>query len=233
MQADNQPIEPLSINFHNENESEKNKNLKKPLSIFGVEFIYLALLGIFVAFLGWVVENAVKLIVNGAIDSRFHFLPFISPYGLIVFAFHIALNSADNLVIFGKRIFKTNSKKTKFLSNFITLFIIYFFVFFGELCVGNLWGEIFGVELWNYSALPLQVTQYAGLIPTLGYGTGAYLLFKFIYTPALKFVRRKIKFSTAKKIVVTLGSAIVLDTLFLIFQIIFLGNARLLWQIKF
>lgn len=102
----------------------------------------------------------------------------------------------------------------------------------GEFVVGNAWDLMFGVQLWNYSNLPLQVTQYAGLIPSLGYGTGAFLLFKFAYAPLLNLLRRKANFRAAKIIAIVLGSLIVLDTLVMGLHIAIDGYAPMLWQIR-
>lgn len=207
------------------------KSGNKRFIINGVEFIYLYLFGIIIALFGWIVENTAKAISQGIIDSRFHILPFISPYGLIVFAFHILLKDPDDITIFGKKLFKEKTRKTKVYSNIISYVVICLFVFFGELVVGNMWDIFFGVKLWNYSEMPLHVTQYAGLIPTLGYGSGAYLIFKFLYKPILNLIRKKVKFTHAKIITLTLGVLIVLDTLFLIFQIIVFKQAPVYWSI--
>ena len=204
---------------------------KKRLTIFGVEFVYLAVLGIGMAFVGWLAENTVKAVTDGIIDSRFHVLPFISPYALIPFAVHIALGSADDIAFFGKKLFKVSTKKTKVLSNIITIAVICGAVFLGELAVGNLWDILFGVQLWDYSDLPLQVTQYAGLIPSLGYGIGAWLLFKFAYTPLLNLCRKKLNFKVAKIIVAVLGTLIVADTVIMCIHIAVTGEALMLWQL--
>lgn len=204
---------------------------EKRLKIFGVEFVYLYLLGIGFAFVGWLAENTVKAVSDGIIDSRFHTLPFISPYALIPFAMHIALGNADDISFFGRKVFKNPSLKTKIASNVLTVSVICSAVFLGELAVGNLWDKAFGVQLWNYSNLPLQVTQYAGLIPSLGYGIGAYILFKFVQTPLLKLLQRKCPFKVAKIIDLTLGVLIVLDTLAMVLQIIIFKRAPLLWRI--
>lgn len=204
----------------------------KRLTIFGVEFVWLALMGIAMAFIGWVAENAVKIISDGVMDSRFHTLPFISPYALIPFAVHLMLGNADELTLFGKKVFRNNTAFSKVLSNVVALSMICLAaVFLGELAVGNLWDICFGVRLWDYSNLPLQVTQYAGLIPALGYGAGAYLLFKFAYTPLLKLLRTKGNFRAAKAVVAVLGTLIVADTFVMAMHIAVLGEAPMLWQI--
>lgn len=212
---------------------QTGKSEPKRLTLLGVEFVYLYLLGIVLAFLGWVVENTAKAVTQGVIDARFHVLPFIFSYSLIVFAFHLLLGSPDSVAFFGKKLFSKESKKTRVASNFIVIAIIFATVFLSELVIGNLWDHCFDVKLWNYSDMPFHVTQYAGLIPTVGYGTGAYLIFRFVYAPALRFVRKKVSYKTAKRIVCTLGVLIFLDELALIVQIVFFHQAHMLWRITF
>lgn len=202
---------------------------KKRFTVFGVEVVYLYLFGIGVAFLGWIVENAFKFAIGGWFDSRFHFLPFISPYAVLPLAFHIALGSPDDVRLFGWKIFKHRTTKTVILSNIISYFLMALFVFLGELAVGNLWKVMFDVELWNYSNLPLNVTQYTSIFTTLGFGLFAYAIFKFIYKPVLSLIRKKVNYNVAKWICLTLGVAIVLDTLRMIITMAVMGTAPNFW----
>lgn len=204
---------------------------KKRLTVFGVEFVYLYLFGICLACFGWIAENVVKIITQGRFDCRFHLLPFISPYALIPFAFQILLGDPDNLTVFGRKLFKEDCRKNKILSNIVCAVLICAAVFLGELAIGSIWEAISGVQLWDYSGLPLQVNRYAGLLPAIGYGGGAYLIFKFIYKPLLGLMRRKVKFNVAKIICCTLGVLIVLDTLAMAIQIIVTGQAPMYWQV--
>lgn len=213
--------------------SPDGEKAKKPLSIFGVEFVYLYLFGIGVAFIGWIAENAFKFAVSGVIDSRFHLLPFISPYLLIPFAFHIALGTPNDVTFFGKKVFKISTAKTKILSNIIAYFAICACVFFGELAVGSLWEILFDVRLWNYSKHPLHITKFTSVISVFGFGTGAYLIFKLLYTPILNLIRKKISFKTAKWICLTLGVLIVLDTVRMMISTVILGEAPNFWRFDF
>ena len=208
---------------------------KKRFKIMGVEVVYLYFFGMIIAFVGWFAENMTRLVNHGYIDSRFHILPFISPYSLIIFAFHIALHDPDELVLFGKRIFKEVNKKTKILSNVISYFAICSFVFLGELAVGNLWDILFDVKLWDYSSWPLNVTQFTSVVSTFGFGTGAYLIFKFIYKPALNFFRTKFNFKVAKIITLTLGMLIIVDTCVMMVRIGMSPDGRLpqYWKLVF
>lgn len=205
---------------------------KKRFTVMGVEFVYLYLFGIGIAGLGWVSENAVKIITQGMFDCRFHLLPFISPYALIPFAFQILLGDPDRLSFFGYKLFEKENLKNKVMSNIVCLVLICAAAFFGELVIGSLWETLFGAQLWNYSNLPLQINQYAGLIPAIGYGGGAYLIFRFVYTPLLGLIRRKVNCSVAKWICLTLGVLIVLDTSIMAIRIIAFGQPPMYWQVR-
>lgn len=207
-------------------------NEKKRVKIFGVELAYLYLFGIGTAFVGWLAENLARLFTQGIWDCRFHLLPFISPYALIPFAFQILLGDPDSIAFFGHKAFKKENKRTAVLSNLLCLSLICGAVFAGELVVGNMWERCFGVELWDYSDFPLQVTQYAGLVPSLAYGGGAYLIFRFVYKPVIKLLQNKVNFKIAKAICCTLGVAIVLDTLAMGLYIAVLKTPPVYWSVK-
>ena len=217
----------------NDNQATLPHEEKKRWKILGVEFVYLYLFGIFVAFLGWVGENIPRAInpVVATIDSRFHLLPFISPYLLISFAIHLVIGDPDHLSFFGKPLFKKKTRKTAVLSNLLCYLILCAGVFFGELVVGNLWEILFGVQLWNYNGFPLTLTQYTSIVTTLGFGTAAYVIVRFIYKPMMKLIREKVPFRVAKWICCTLGVAIVLDTVWMNIHMSIFGYAPVYWEI--
>lgn len=204
---------------------------KKRKTFFGEAIVYLALMGIIIANLGWVMENIIKLITNGFMDARFHILPFIMPYGLIPFAYQFFIGNVDDLTVFGKKIFKAKTKKTKIFSNILVLVFLCVGVFVSEFIVGNLWEKLFGVKLWWYSSRALTVTQYAGLFPSLGYGITSYLFFKFLYNPFLNLLK-KIPFDKAKIIVIFLGILILADSIVCMMYMIINGKGLMLWKIN-
>lgn len=223
-------------NFNDENMNEVEQSpVEKPekrWTILGVEFVYLAFIGICVAFVGWIMENAVKYVTNGVIDARFHTLPFISPYVLVPFAFHICFGDIDDIAFFGKKLFKKTNWKTKLLSNVLVYLLLCLTVFLGELIVGNLYEICFGVKLWYYSSSEYLVTNYAGLEPSLLYGTFAYVLFRLFYKPLLKGLKNA-PYKVIKWIVIVLGTLIMLDALYLLGHIIIYGEAPMLWKVNF
>lgn len=206
---------------------------KKRWKILGVEVVYLYLFGIFVAFLGWAGENSIRAINLGILDSRFHILPFISPYLLVSFAIHLVIGDPDHLTVFGKPIFKKRGVKSCVLSNLICYVMLCMGVFLGELVVGNLWEIFFGVQLWDYRGWPLTLTQYTSIVTTLGFGTAAYVVVRFVYKPMMKLIREKVPFRVAKWICLTLGVAIVLDTVWMNIQMAMWGEAPLYWKLTF
>ena len=214
-------------------QDKKNDLTEKRLMLFGKEVYYLYILGIVLAFLGWISENVVQLITHGIITSKFHVLPFIFPYALIVFAVHVFLGDPDNIAVFGKKIFKEQTRKTKILSNLLSYLFACFFVFISELIVGNLWHLLFGVALWSYSGWIGELTQFTSLPSTLGFGTAAYLGFRFLYKPSFAFVKRRMSYKVAKIICLTLGVAIILDTAFMVVYLGMHGEAPVYWTINF
>lgn len=215
------------------NQSALPAQQEKRWKILGVEFVYLYLFGIFVAFLGWVGENIPRAInpAVAVIDSRFHLLPFISPYLLISFAIHLVIGDPDRLAFFGKPLFKEKTARTCVLSNLLCYVILCAGVFLGELAVGNLWELLFGVQMWNYTGWPLTITQYTSAVTTFGFGTAAYAIVRFVYKPMMKLIRTKVPFKVAKWICLTLGVAIVLDTVWMNIQMAIYGQAPIYWEI--
>lgn len=203
----------------------------KRLTVFGVEYVYLAFMGILTAFCGWVAENLVRLVTHGVIDSRFHLFPFIPVYALIPFAAQIVVGDPDDLCLFGKKIFKKKNTKNKILSNVLCLCFLYAAVFVGELVVGNGWEMIAGVQLWDYSGVPLHVTQYAGVLPMIGYGTGAWLLIKFILRPGIRALQAKANYNVVRVIVIICSILFIVDDALMFTQILVFGEAPVYWQI--
>ena len=203
----------------------------KRLTVFGVEAVYLYLLGLGFAMLGWLVENGYRIVSRGIIDCRYHLLPFIWWYALIPFVYQVLLGDLDNVAMFGRKLFRRNTVTNKVLSNVICLALICGAVFVSELVYGNLWEALFGVRLWNYSRQPLHVTRYAGLISTVGFGVGAYLIFRFLYKPLLGFICNKVSYAAAKTVCLTLGVVVALDTLITTIHVAVLHHAPMYWLI--
>ena len=209
----------------------KNKGEnKKPLTFLGHKVTYILNLYLLFGVIGWVLENIVISIGKGVIDARYHFLPIIPAYGLIVFAGIILIGSTNDFAIFGKHLFKQKSKKTIVLSNIVSFVLICAIVFVAELAIGNFWNSCFGVALWDYSSLPLHITQFTSIVPTIGYGIFGYVMIALI-NPTLRFMERHLSCKASKIINWVLFPLYIIDDLQLYIMMIFFNKASMVWSI--
>lgn len=209
----------------------KEKKVKSRKTFFGVPLTALMLVAVVFSHIGWWVENIARIILTGKFDARFYILPFISAYGTIPFAFHGILRSPDDIRFCGKRLPISDSKYGRVITNVLALLCMILFVFAAELLVGNAFDLLFGVKLWNYSGHPLHFTRYTGVLTSLGFGTGAFVLYKTVYKWLLS------AFCSAPGRVVTvvacvLSALILLDTLNMILYTAVVGEAPMLWSIN-
>ena len=199
---------------------------------FKEEFPYVFVLGVLASLVGWLGENLSTLIGSGKIDSRFHLLPFLSPYGLIVLFLYAALRDVNRATFFGKPLFRRNDIQTKILSNVYCLFFITAAAFLGELIVGNLWEKAFGVILWDYTNHAYCLTRYTCLLTTVLYGIGGYLFFRLGFSPLFRLIK-KLPRKTAKMLGYTLGVLLLLDTTVMGVHIAVFRRAPTYWTVRF
>lgn len=199
---------------------------------FKEEFPYVCVLGVLASLVGWLGENLSTFIGSGKIDSRFHLLPFLSPYGLIVLFLYAALRDVNHATFFGKPLFRRNDIQTKILSNVYCLFFITAAAFLGELIVGNLWEKAFGVVLWDYTNHAYCFTRYTCLLTTVLYGIGGYLFFRLGFSPLFRLIK-KLPRKTAKMLGYTLGVLLLLDTTVMGVHIAVFRRAPTYWTVRF
>ena len=171
---------------------------------FKEEFPHLCVLAVLASLVGWLGENLFIFIGSREIDSRFHILPFLSPYGLIVLLLYSALRDVDRATFFGKPLFKGDTLSNKILSNLYCLIFITAIAFFGEIIVGTFWEKAFGVILWDYTNHAHCFTRYTCLFTTVLYGVGGYLFFRLGFSPLFRLIK-KLPRKTAKILGFTLG----------------------------
>lgn len=208
------------------------KTSVQPTHTFRQEFPYICVLAVLASLVGWLGENISTLIGSGKIDSRFHILPFLSPYGLIVLFLYAALRDVDRATFFGKPLFTHDTLQTKILSNLYCLVFITAAAFVGELIVGNLWEKAFGVVLWDYTNHAYCFTRYTCLLTTVLYGTGGYFFFRLGFSPLFRGIK-KLPRKTAKLIGYTLGVLILADTAFMGIHIAVFRRAPVYWTVRF
>ena len=141
---------------------------------------------VFASFIGYVVENLFKLVMNGYVDNRYMFLPFLLGYGLFIVAIGILIGTPNNLFPLSKRQPKLK-KPVVYLFYFLLTALL---VSAGELALGYAVEAIGGFNYWDYSKLPLNFTKYTSLPTSVGFGAIITAFMGFIYSGiGLKFAQ--------------------------------------------
>ncbi len=209
---------------------EKTEKKKRELCFFGIPLSPMVMVAVVFANIGWIVENCARIYFAGSIDARCYILPFISAYAVIPFAFHAVLGDPRDIKFFGKRL-TFGGGFAWVLTDVFAFLAMAVFVFVAELIVGNLWDFLFGVKLWNYSAHPLHVTRYTGVLTSLAFGGGAFILYKTVYKWLLAaFCRAPRK--PINILAWVFASLMLLDTLIMIVYMAVVGEAPMLWKIQ-
>lgn len=142
---------------------------------------------VFASFIGYVVENLFKLVMNGYVDNRYMFLPFLLGYGLFIAVIGILIGTPNNLFPLAKR----QPKMKKPLAYLFYFILAALLVSAGELALGYAVEAIGGFNYWDYSNLPLNFTKYTSLPTSVGFGVIITAFMGFVYEPSIKFFEKK------------------------------------------
>ena len=183
---------------------------------------------VFASFIGYVVENIFKLLMNGYIDNRYMFLPFLLGYGLFIAVIGVLIGTPQNLFPLSRKRL-TLSKSLAFLVYFIVSGAL---VSLGELVLGFSVEWIGGFSYWDYSRLPLNFTKYTSLPTSLGFGLIITLFMGFVYDPAMRFFERKKEMKLWKIISATAVLLLVLDFIVSFAVMISTGKRMLIWRLR-
>ena len=146
---------------------------KKPAKrIFGVRASTLFLICYIAAFLGWWVENLFRTFTAGVFDSRHQLLPFLGAYGFGIFVMFFVFGTPSEMRIFKKRILPERTAKNHILRSVVYCAVMFCLILFGEMGMGLLFEKVFGVKAWNYTNIPLHITQYTSLPTTIAFTAG-------------------------------------------------------------
>lgn len=119
----------------------------------------------FVSFLGFAVENFWIGITKGYIDNRNMIFPFLLGYGLAITLIYLAFGTPHDLKLFGINI---NFSDTR-LESLIYFIIVMLCVSLGEIALGKSVEKLCHIKWWDYSMLPLHITQYTSVFTSIGF----------------------------------------------------------------
>lgn len=141
----------------------------------------LCLIVIFVAFVGFCIENTFTAYSYGIISNKNMILPFLLGYGLTILGFNYFFGTPNEPLFFKRKL----SIKNKFLA-FIYYFVIAFLcVCIGEIILGYFMEWTCGIVWWNYSELPLHVTKYTAVPTSSIFALLITIFMKWVFTPLL------------------------------------------------
>lgn len=143
-------------------------------SIFSL-FIIMAL----VSFLGFIVENLWMAFTKGYIDNRNMVFPFLIGYGLAIALIYLAFGTPRNLTIFGNDI-NIPSIHLEILLYFIIVMVC---VSLGEIFLGKSVEKICHIKWWDYSKLPMHITQYTSVFTSIGFTMMIVLFMDKVFVP--------------------------------------------------
>lgn len=127
-----------------------------------IQKIYaLCMIMVIISFLGFVVENIWIAGTKGFMDNRGMFLPFLLGYGLAVAAIFIVFGTPDKLWFFGN-VWNIHNATARKLMYYLIVVVC---ICIGEMLLGLIVEKVCHFSWWNYSRIPLHITQYTS-IPT-------------------------------------------------------------------
>ncbi len=141
----------------------------------------LILVIVLVSFLGFIVENISTSISDGKIDNRNMTLPFLLGYGLAILVIYKLFGTPNEPLFWGKEI-TLNSSFFSFIYYFAITFLC---VSIGELILGHFIEWTCQIKWWDYSALPLHVTQYTSIPTSLAFATLITVFMKYLFSPLI------------------------------------------------
>ena len=146
----------------------------------------LILVIVLVSFLGFIVENISTIISDRKVDNRNMTLPFLLGYGLAILVIYKLFGTPNKPLFWGKEI-TLNSSFFPFIYYFAITFLC---VSIGELILGHLIEWTCQIKWWDYSALPLHVTQYTSIPTSLAFATLITIFMKYLFSPLIDIFSR-------------------------------------------
>lgn len=141
----------------------------------------LILIIVLVSFLGFIVENVSSTVFNHKIDNRNMVLPFLLGYGLAIFVIFKLFGTPNAPLFFGKEI-AINGNFKSLLYYFAISFLC---VSIGELILGHFIEWSCQIKWWDYTALPLHVTQYTSIPTSTVFALLITVFMKCMFSPLL------------------------------------------------
>lgn len=188
----------------------------------------LMLIIVFVSFLGFITENIFISFRSGVMDNRNMVLPFLLGYGLAIFIIYKLFGTPNAPLLFGSEM----SLESTFARTLFYFAIAFLCVSIGEIMLGYLIEFTCGIEWWDYSSIPLHITQYTSVPTSVVFSILITIFMKYLFSPLLN-IFSKINASTLS--ILAISMIVILSIDFIHSGIYMLKNHRTLnlWRIEF
>lgn len=192
------------------------------------DFYSLALMAVFVSFLGFVLENIWITFRFGYADNRNMSLPFLIGYGALIIGFYEIIGIPDTLSL----TFCTRLMKNKTARRIVYYLLAFLLVCLGEIILGTITEHLFGFCYWNYESLPLHITKYTSIPTSTGFALIITVFMDNYFMPIMRIIQ-DIPHNIAAPAAIILISLLTLDC-FVSFYLMHKHNAQnKKWEIHF
>ena len=141
------------------------------------------LLAVLLSVIGWIFETAyIYLAFRRIYNTGFMTLPLCPIYGCSLLATYLLIGTPDGGGLFLKKI---KSKSARYA---LYLFFAFLIPTVAELLVGVVFDKGFGVQLWSYSAVPMNFKGYICLPVSLVWAGLIFLFMKFVFLRIMRTV---------------------------------------------
>lgn len=146
-------------------------------------FFSYTMIAALVSFLGFWVENIWCLLTKGYMNNRGMVFPFLLGYGIAIMIIYLLFGTPQEAGLLNSKL-KTENR---FLNDATYFLIAMLCVSAGEIVLGKFVEKVCGFCWWDYSNIPLHITQYTSIPTSMAFATLIFVFMRFFFIPLRDF----------------------------------------------
>ena len=143
----------------------------------------LCMVMIIVSMLGFLVENIWLAMTKGYMDNRNMCFPFLIGYGIAMLLILLIIGTPKKMWIFGK-LLRIQNRMLRILVYFLVVMMC---ISVGEVMMGVFVEKVCHFSWWDYSRLPLHITQYTSIPTSMMFASMVTLFMQHCLEPLFYF----------------------------------------------
>lgn len=184
------------------------------------------MIAVVVSFMGFCVENMWRAFAKGCIDNRNMCLPFLLGYGIAMLLVYVLFGLPHRPLFFGVEV----SIQNPICENVYYYVMLVLCISIGEIALGSLVEKICGFQWWDYSRIPLHITQYTSIPTSMGYSAIVFVFMRYCFEWLKCFFESwGVKVLVCSSVI--LGIALTIDMLYNLYLMYRNGSGKLRWRI--